>query len=166
MNGCIHLCFLQQLSNICMLNCKEFHRMPSTQCSGCLWLHNELPWMWWLKQQPFYYVLWFYISGRRAGLSCMTLLLEVVSTGITGWPLASGGADLEGPKQFYSHVWHLGRKVTGRLDFIDPLSACRLKASLHHLSSKLTRLHITILFLSPNSYCFPHNRQVNQEMNG
>ena len=39
----------------------------------------------------------------------MTLLLEVVSTGITGWPLANGGADLEGPKQFYSHVWHLGR---------------------------------------------------------
>lgn len=39
----------------------------------------------------------------------MILLLEVVSTGITGWPLASGGADLEGPKQFYSHVWHLGR---------------------------------------------------------
>lgn len=39
----------------------------------------------------------------------MILLLEVVLTGITGWPLASGGADLEGPKQFYSHVWHLGR---------------------------------------------------------
>ena len=66
----------------------------------------------------------------------------------------------------FTHMSGTLAGMTGRLDFIDPLSACRLKASLHHLSSKLTRLHITILFLSPSSYCFPHNRQVNQEMNG
>ena len=51
----------------------------------------------------------------------MILLLEVVLTGITGWPLASGGADLEGPKQFYSHVWHLAEMVDWHLFSTPPL---------------------------------------------
>ena len=108
MNGCIHLCFLQHLSNICMLNCKEIHRMPSTQCSGCLWLRNETS-LNVVTETATILLCVVILYLRKEGRAHLHDSPARCGVNWDHWPLASGGADLEGLKQFYAHVWHLGR---------------------------------------------------------